>query len=146
VECVNWLIALYVDEADWLCCDELDEDEPESSASAKSADDRLCASSSALVLPDAVWLLPNPPAAEPEDRAAALSSASARIEAKPDDWDDDDGCGDVKDWMASTAAEAAPMAGNMAQAPNGRVTPSGIGQQAPCHGKKANEMIVFAVR
>ena len=70
-------------------------------------------------------MLLNPPAAEPDDRTAALSSASARIEAKPDDWDDEDDCGDVNDWMASTAAEAAPMAGSMAQAPNGQ-------KKAPC--------------
>jgi hypothetical protein len=97
----------------------LDEELPESSASAKSADDRLCASSNALMLPDEVWPLPNPPAVEPADKTAALSSASDRIDANPDDWDVD-GCGDINDWTASSAAEAAPIAGSMAQTPSGQ--------------------------
>ena len=49
------------------------------------------------------------------DDAAELSPASEKAPKKSVGCDDDPGWGEVSDWMASSAAEAAPMAGNMAE-------------------------------
>ena len=97
---------------------ELDESEVElleSSAPAALPDDRLCASKSALRLSDEIWALLNPETVDWADDAAELSPASEKDPKKSVDCDDDPGWGEVSDWMASSAAEAAPMAGSMAE-------------------------------
>lgn len=116
----------------------------ESIAWARLAEARLWASISALMLSDEIWALLKPAmVGEFDDGASELSDASGRAGPKPIGGDDA-GCGEVSDWMASRAAEAAPIAGSMAEL---RWAQFGcrphIDEQAPCHGKKPNEIIVF---
>ena len=84
----------------------------ESMAWARLAEARLWASISALILSDEIWaLLKRAMVGESADGAAELSDA---LGGKPIGCDDA-GCGEVRDWMASRATEAAPIAGSMAE-------------------------------
>jgi hypothetical protein len=119
---------------------------PESNAPATLPEDRLCASNNALRLSDEIWALLNPETVDWADDAAELSPASEKDPKKSVACDDDPGWGEVSDWMASSAAEAAPMAGSMAETPNRRrLDTAPFDQQAPCHGKKINKMIAFVI-
>ena len=86
----------------------------ESVVPAPVPEDWLCASKSALRLSDEIWAVLKPETGDWADDAAELSPASERAPKKSDACDDDPGWGDVRDWIASSAAEAAPMAGSMA--------------------------------
>ena len=67
---------------------------------------------------DDIWGLLKPEMVDDAaDDALELSPKSDNA-SKPPDFDD--GCGDNNDWTASSASEAAPTAGNMAQTPNGQ--------------------------
>jgi hypothetical protein len=69
-----------------------------------------------LRLSDEIRALLNPERAfELDEDAEEPSSASDRAVAKPPTGCDDADWGDVSDWMASRAAEAAPIAGSMAE-------------------------------
>ena len=87
---------------------------PESRLPATLPEVRLCASNSALRLSDEIWAVLKPETGDCADDVAELSPTSERAPKKSDACDDDPGWGDVRDWIASSAAEAAPMAGNMA--------------------------------
>ena len=86
----------------------------ESVVPAPVPEDWLCASKSALRLSDEIWAVLKPETVDWADDAAELSPAE-KDPKKSVDCDDDPGWGEVSDWMASSAAEAAPMAGNMAE-------------------------------
>jgi len=77
-------------------------------------EDWLCALNNALRLSDEIWAVLNPDTVDWAEDAAELSPAE-KDPKKSVDCDDDPGWGEVSDWMASSAAEAAPMAGNMAE-------------------------------
>jgi hypothetical protein len=125
--------------------DESEAELPESGAWAKLPEDWLCASNNALRLSDEIWALLNPETVG--DDAAELSPAAEKDPRKSVGCDDDPGWGEVSDWMASSAAEAAPMAGSMAETPSGHgldfVPP--VDQQTPCHGKKSSNIMVFSI-
>ena len=99
---------------------------------------------SALILFAEIWA-PLAPEAVAENDEDELSPASGSDEPKPLTCDAGDG-GEVSDWIASSASEAAPMAGSMRKLPTGATAPWGLGQQVPCHSKKPNKMMAFALR
>jgi len=100
--------------------DESEVELPESTLPATLPEVRLWASNNALRLSDEIWAVLNPETVDWAEDAAELSPASERAPKKPVDCDDDPGWGEVSDWMASSAAEAAPMAGNMAKLRKGK--------------------------
>ena len=88
---------------------------PKATAEPTLPESELCASSSALKLPDEIWALLNPEAVP--ETARDTSELPSRLKP-PGPIGCDEGCdGEVSDWMASNAIEAAPIAGNMALTP-----------------------------
>jgi len=76
--------------------------------------DWLCAASSALILPgDSCGPLEKPvTGADPAGSDEDVSAGGVEAEPKPVPFEDD-GLGVVSDWMAFSAADAAPRASNM---------------------------------
>jgi hypothetical protein len=97
-----------------------------------------------LILSDEIWVLPNPETAAALEDGALADRAGANAPAARGE---DEAAGDVSDWTASSASEAAPKAGNIVKRSNTR-RQSGLllEEQAACHDKNFNEMMVFLIR